>query len=85
MLLLIYGNGGDNMQAEIKLLEMMARRNIRQIKEVSRLTGLHERIISDIIHGRKKGLRLDTIVKLCVALDCKVHELIVLEEGGQAS
>ena len=73
------------MQAEIKLLEMMARKNIRQIKEVSRLTGINERVIADIIHGRKKGLRLDTIAKLCKALDCKIHELIVLEDEGQAS
>lgn len=73
------------MQAEIKLLEMMARKNVRQIKELSRMTGITEKVISDILKGNKQGLRLDTIAKLCTALECKVNELIVLEGDGQAS
>jgi putative transcriptional regulator len=67
-------------QAEIKLLEMMARQNIRQIKELAQKANISESIVAKILHGKKKGLRLDTITKLCVALDCRVDELIVLPE-----
>lgn len=65
-------------QAEIKLYELMAKRNIRTIKELAGMAKLQDRIISDILNGKKKGLRLDTIAKLCMALNCKVDELIVL-------
>lgn len=67
-------------QAEIKLLEMMARNNMRQIKELAQKADLSEVIISKILKGKKQGLRLDTISKLCMALNCKVEELIVLPE-----
>lgn len=56
----------------------MAKRNIRTIKELAGMAKLQDRIISDILNGKKKGLRLDTIAKLCMALNCKVDELIVL-------
>lgn len=67
-------------QADIKLLELMAKRNIRQAKEMAEKAELSDRIILDILNGKKKGLRLDTIVKLCKALECRVDELIVLPE-----
>lgn len=70
---------------EIRLLELMGRNNIRQIKQLSRLTNLNERVLSDIVNGKKKGLRLDTIATLCEVLDCRVDELLVIKEVEDAS
>lgn len=67
-------------QAEIKLYEMMAKRDIRTIKELSKKTGVTERIISGILNKKTTGLRLSTIVKFCEVLDCSLEELIVLPD-----
>jgi putative transcriptional regulator len=63
-------------QVEIKLLEMMARKNIRQIKELHEMTGISRTIISNLLNGNQNSLRLDTIVKICQTLDCEIGELI---------
>lgn len=65
---------------EIRLLEMMAKKNIRQIKELHEMTGLSRSIISDLLNGNKRSIRLETIEKLCVALDCKIGDLIVIKK-----
>lgn len=44
---------------------------------------LYERLqitVNKLLSGNKTGLRLETIIKLCSALDCKVEELIVIEK-----
>ena len=65
---------------EIKLLEMMARNNIRQIKELHEITGISRTIISNLLNGNKSGIRLDTLAKLCEALDCEIGDLVVMKK-----
>lgn len=65
---------------EVRLLEMMARKNIRQIKELHEKTGLSRTIISDLLNGNKRSIRLETVGKLCEALDCEIGELIVFKK-----
>jgi putative transcriptional regulator len=65
---------------EVRLLEMMAKKNIRQIKELHELTGLSRTIISDLLNGNKRSIQLDTIAKLCMALDCEINDLIVIKK-----
>lgn len=65
---------------EVRLLEMMAKKNIRQIKELHEMTGLSRTIISDLINGNKRSIRLETIEKLCKALDCSIGDLIVFKK-----
>jgi putative transcriptional regulator len=65
---------------EVKLLEMMGKSNIRTIKELHEMTGISRTIISDLLNGNKDSMRLNTIGRLCAALDCEIGELIVLKK-----
>ncbi|ULT55424.1 helix-turn-helix transcriptional regulator [Neobacillus drentensis] len=68
------------MEIEVKLLEMMARNNIRRIEELHELTGLSRTTIRQILTGKKKSLYFDTIGILCEKLNCRVEELIAEKE-----
>lgn len=68
------------MKAEIKLRELMFQRGIDTIEEMHQTSKLSRKAISSILSGRKTALRLDTIAKLCKALNCKVEDLIVLDK-----
>ena len=65
---------------EIKLLEVMAKREIRTIEEVHKRSGLSRKAVSKIINKETKRISTDTIAKLCNALDCDVDELIVIKK-----
>lgn len=64
------------MEIEVRLLEMMARNNIRRIEDLHELTGLSRTTIRQILTGKKKSLYFDTIGLLCEKLNCRVEELI---------
>ncbi|MGG3233224.1 helix-turn-helix transcriptional regulator [Priestia flexa] len=68
------------MTAEIKLRELMFYKGFDTIEKLHKKSGLSRKAISSILSGNKTGLRLETIIKLCSALDCKVEELIVIEK-----
>jgi putative transcriptional regulator len=68
------------MEAHIRLLEMMARNNVRTIKDLHNMTGLSRTTISQIIGGDKKSLTLRTIGTLCETLHCRIEELIEIRE-----
>jgi putative transcriptional regulator len=65
---------------EIRLLEMMARKNVRQIKELHEMTGISRTIISNLLNGNQESLRLTTIERLCRSLECDIGELIVFKK-----
>jgi putative transcriptional regulator len=66
--------------AEIKLLEVMGRKEIRTIEEVHRKSGLSRKAISKIINKETKRISTDTIAKLCKALDCEINDLVVIKK-----
>lgn len=68
------------MPVKIKLFEMMAKRNIRTIEEMSKKSELSRKSISKILGGEVNKIHLDTIYKICRALDCEVGDLIVHEK-----
>lgn len=70
----------DYPEVEVKLLEMMGRRNIRTIQQLKDKTGLSRKAISQALNKKNHRMHTDTIAKLCVALDCEVGELIVLKK-----
>jgi putative transcriptional regulator len=70
----------DNPTLEVHLLEMMAKRNIRTIKELSQKTGLSRKPISVVLNNKTHRMHTDTIAKLCVALDCEIGDLLVLKK-----
>lgn len=69
----------------IKLLEQMAKNNIRQAKELHRRSGVSETVILEILNGKREWLSLKTVAKLCTALNCEIGDLIELQSDGQAS
>lgn len=71
--------GGKQVEIEIKLLEQMAKNNIRQVRALSKASGVSELAISNLLNEKTKGMRLDSLAKLCMALDCQIHELLVLK------
>lgn len=68
-------------EVDIRLFEMMGRKNIRTIQELHKTSGISRTIISDLLNGNKRSIRLDTVEKLCKALDCEIGELIQIKRG----
>lgn len=66
--------------AEIKLLEVMGKKEIRTIEELHKKSGLSRKSISKIINKETKRISTDTIAKLCNALDCEIGELIEIKK-----
>jgi putative transcriptional regulator len=65
---------------EVKLLEVMAKRNIRTIGEVSEKSGLSRKAVSAALNDQRHRMKSDTIARLCKALDCNIEELLVLKK-----
>lgn len=68
------------MEVQVKLLEMMARNNIRRIEDLHNMTGISRTTIRQILDGEKKSLYFQTIGILCEVLNCRIEELIVLKK-----
>jgi putative transcriptional regulator len=68
--------GGKTVEIEIKLLEQMAKNNVRQIRALSQMSGVSEQSISKLLNEKSKYMRLDSLAKLCGALDCEIGDLI---------
>lgn len=66
---------------EIKLDELMAQRKIRTIAELKEKTGLSRKALSKAYYNKNKRMDLETVVKLCKALDCEIGQLIVFKDG----
>jgi putative transcriptional regulator len=65
---------------DVKLLEMMGKKKIRTIKELHEKTGISRTTISDLLNGNKRSIRLETVERLCEALDCEIGDLIVIKK-----
>lgn len=57
----------------VKLSEMMKKRGIRHQKELASLAGLSQQTLSSLNKGDG---RLETVGKLCAALNCQPGELL---------
>lgn len=66
------------MEIQVKLLEMMARNNIRTIEELHNMTGLSRTTLGLMINGKKKSFQFRTLSLLCEKLNCRIDELIVM-------
>ncbi len=63
----------------ITLDVMMAKRKIRS-KELAAAIGITEANLSLMKNGKIKGIKLDTVERLCKALDCQPGDLFCYEE-----
>ncbi len=57
---------------------MLAKRKMRS-KELSELVGITEQNISLLKSGKVKGIRFDTLEKICDALDCQPADILSYE------
>ena len=60
----------------VELDVMLARRKVRS-KELAERIGITEANLSLLKQGRVKGVRFDTIEKICAFLDCQPGDLLV--------
>ncbi len=65
------------MATEVRLLEMMSRNNIRTIQELHEKSHISRTVISKLLNGTQRNIRLDTLERLCEVLNCELGELLV--------
>jgi putative transcriptional regulator len=64
----------------VRLDTILAQRKIRA-KELAAIIGITEANLSLLRTGKVKGVRFETLEKLCLALDCKPGDLLDIEAG----
>ena len=66
------------MRVVVTLDVMLARRKLRA-KDLAERVGLTEANLSLLRTGKVKGVRFETLARLCEALDCKPGDLLDVE------
>ncbi|MDT9000473.1 helix-turn-helix transcriptional regulator [Paucibacter sp. APW11] len=61
---------------------MLARRKMRS-KELAEQVGITEANLSLLKSGKVKGVRFDTLMRICRALQCQPGELLSYEAGPE--
>lgn len=69
----------------IVTLDVMLARRKRRAKDLAAEIGITEANLSLLRTGKVKGVRFDTLARLCAALDCKPGDLLDFEPGEAAS
>ena len=57
-----------------KLSELIGRKRLN-MAEVARLSGLSHITLFNLYHDKNKAVQLETLNKLCWALDCKIEDI----------
>ncbi len=65
----------------VNLDVMLARRKMRS-RELAEKIGITEQNVSLLKSGRVKGVRFETLEKICKALDCQPGDLLEFREDG---
>jgi len=58
---------------------MLARRKVKS-KELAAYVGITEANLSQLKSGKVKGVRFETLVKICEYLECKPGDILNFEE-----
>lgn len=67
----------------VRLDVMLALRK-KRAKDLAAEIGITEANLSLLRTGKVKGVRFDTLAKLCTALECKPGDLLDFEPGAHA-
>ncbi|KUL95776.1 Cro/Cl family transcriptional regulator [Bosea sp. WAO] len=62
----------------VELDVMLARRKMRS-KELAQRIGLTEQQVSQLKSGKVRGMRFDTLTRICAVLDCQPGDLLRYE------
>lgn len=71
------------MAIRVTLNVMLAERNVKA-KELAEYVGITETNLSLLKQGKVKGLRFDTLEKICEYLNCQPGDLLRHEPDGEA-
>lgn len=63
------------MKIVVNLDVMLAKRKMR-LKELAQTIGLSEQALSTLKTNKVKGVRFDTLVKICDVLDCQPGDIL---------
>ena len=63
------------MEIVVRLDVMLAKRKMRS-KELAAAVGITEQNISLLKSGKVKGIRFETLAKICAALDCQPGDIL---------
>lgn len=66
----------------VQLDIMLARRKVKS-KDLAEHVGITEANMSLLKQGKVKGVRFDTLEKICAYLECQPADLLVYEPGAQ--
>lgn len=67
----------------VNLDVMLAKRKMRS-KELAERIGITEQNVSLLKSGKVKGMRFETLEKICEVLDCQPGEILVFEQPRNA-
>ncbi|MCH7342049.1 helix-turn-helix transcriptional regulator [Pelomonas sp. CA6] len=70
------------MPIRVTLDVMLARRKMRS-KDLAEQVGITEANLSLLKSGKVRGVRFDTLARICAALDCQPGELLIYEAGEE--
>lgn len=65
----------------VNLDVMLARRKMRS-KELASIVGITEQNLSLLKSGKVKGVRFETLARICQALDCQPGDLLEYDSAG---
>jgi putative transcriptional regulator len=68
----------------VRLDTILAQRKMRA-KDLATVIGITEANLSLLRTGKVKGVRFETLEKLCLALDCTPGDLLDIEPGADPS
>ncbi|QGX97144.1 transcriptional regulator [Roseovarius faecimaris] len=68
------------MRIVVRLDVMLALRKMKS-RELSERVGITEQNISLLKSGKVKGIRFETLARICEVLDCQPGDLLEAEEG----
>lgn len=66
----------------VELDVMLARRKMRS-KELAQRIGLTEQQVSQLKSGKVRGMRFDTLTRICLVLDCQPGDLLRYEPAAE--
>lgn len=66
----------------VRLDVMLAQRKMRS-KELAEAIGITEANLSLLKSGKVRGVRFDTLARICAVLDCQPGDLLAYQAGPQ--
>lgn len=65
---------------KINLISLLAKNDMTP-KQLSEKTGLTTYCVNSLVEGRKHHISFETMIKICVALNCEVGDLLSLDKA----